>query len=351
MYRPTVVDLFCGMGGLSYGFKLLGVFKIKGVDINHYATLSYRFNNIGETHTWDIRSKFPRKYLPLIVVGGPPCKPWSAVNVRLRRRSHPDYSLISKFFEYIRWINLRSKGKKPAVVVLENVPPLRRDPILQKELEKMQKIGFSHSARVISYYDFGAASGRRRLFVVLVNENLVQLSGHGAEIIFGILEEFRNRVKRRRVVRDVISDLENVERNSIPDHEWPILKTIRRYINLYRTNKYGWYVLRWDQPAKSFGNIMKTYILHPSAWDWIHNGHSSERFNSVRVISVREAMRIMGFGDSFTKDKELQELSYIFPKSVPMSHKYQMVADAVSPIFSKYLAEAILKFLQEHGLM
>ena len=68
---------------------------------------------------------------------------------------------------------------------------------------------------------------------------------------------------------------------------------------------------------------MKTYILHPNSF----NG------GDTRVISVREALLLMGFPKS-----------YHFPKGQGLCARYQMVADSVSPSFSTIAAE-ILKEL------
>lgn len=123
-----------------------------------------------------------------------------------------------------------------------------------------------------------------------------------------------------RTVKDVIGPLKNKKRNELPDHIWPELRTIDKYIDKYKTNKFGWYILEWDKPAPSFGNIMKTYILHPDAF----NG------GLKRVISVKEASLIMGFDNNFC-----------FPENGYLSCKYQLIVDSVSPIFSKVLAHVI----------
>jgi len=53
------------------------------------------------------------------------------------------------------------------------------------------------------------------------------------------------------------------------------------------------------------------------------------------VISVREALHIMGFPEE-----------YKFPQ-VGLGARYQMVADAVSPVFSKVAAQAVTRLLHE----
>ena len=89
----------------------------------------------------------------------------------------------------------------------------------------------------------------------------------------------------------------------------------------YETGKFGWYILKWEEPAPSFGNVSKTYILHPNAF----NG------GPKRVISVKEALLIMGFDNDFR-----------FPERTGIKRGYQMVADAVSPVFA-YVSASIIK--------
>ena len=74
---------------------------------------------------------------------------------------------------------------------------------------------------------------------------------------------------------------------------------------------------------------MKTYILHPDAFD---NGRYP------RVISVKEALLITGFDESFK-----------FPEGMSIGKKYQMIADAVSPDFSQKAAGTIKGILEEGG--
>ena len=65
---------------------------------------------------------------------------------------------------------------------------------------------------------------------------------------------------------------------------------------------------------------MKTYILHPKGF----------KSKNPRVISVKEALLIMGFDDEFK-----------FPDGLGVGNRYQMTVDSVSPIFSKVIAKVI----------
>jgi len=125
-----VIDLFCGGGGLSLGFAKNN-FNVKGYDINPYSPEIFKRNNIGTAETMDLSENFPDSK-PDIIIGGPPCKPWSSVNVRKRLKNHPDYELLTYYFKNV--LNL-----KPEAFVLENVIPLRKDKNYQYWINKLSK--------------------------------------------------------------------------------------------------------------------------------------------------------------------------------------------------------------------
>jgi len=308
-----VLDLFSGMGGLSYGFqKAMYTLGIEAhmtlVDNWKYALESAKMNLHAvhaETLKMDLRNERPGgKYD--VVIGGPPCRPWSALNHTKRGKLHGDYSLVRVFFETVHRI-------KPVAFVMENVPFLAGDPIFTRSLQKMLRSGYSVQYGFFRYSEFGATTKRKRLITVGI------LNGKVDDV-------FKNLAAQKEppgTVRKAIWDLR--EKRNFPDHEWINPRTISRYMDKYRTGKFGWYFLNWDSPAPSFGNINKTYILHP---------------DGNRVISVREAMRIMGFDDG-----------YVFPESVPVTAKYQMIADAVSPVFSEKLGVVLIDSLEASGMV
>lgn len=297
-----VLDLFAGCGGLSYGFQKEG-FEVYGVDINKFSKKIFQINKLGVLKIVDLKKEKVRgKYD--IIIGGPPCRPWSSVNLQRRRHMHPDFSLLGSFFEHV-------KKLKPLMFIMENVTPVRDDAEqFAADVKKLYSVKF-HNFR---YSDFGAPTRRRRFFVIGFRKDL----GINTVDFFHIVNSFR---RMPATVRDAIGR----DFDGDPEHIFPKLKTIHKYMKYYRTGKYGWYILRWDEPAPSFGNVMKTYILHPDSL----NGAPP------RVISVRESLCIMGFPESFR-----------FPEEMGLGMRYQMVADAVSPVFSNVLAKAVKEILR-----
>ena len=301
-----VLELYCGMGGLSSGFSING-FKVTGVDISEKVGQTFSSNRLGTFVKKDLmRSGVHGKFD--LVIGGPPCEPWSCLNLTRRGDKHPLYGCVGAFFREIRKL-------KPDAFIMENVPAIQKDHSFLKGLEGIGK-RYDTIARTFRYSDYGAAFARRRLFVIGIRKK----TGYRAsEVVDSMREE------KSMTVRQKIEDLRDKDSDPTIDHVWPNFKTIHKYLNYYRVGKYGWYILDWDSTSPSFGNITKTYILHP---DSFKNG------NGARPISVREALRIIGFGDE-----------YRFPAGLDMRAKYEMLAAAVSPVFSLKLATAMKELL------
>ena len=85
----TVLSLFSGAGGFSYGFANAGLLPICGAEINKDACATYE-DNIGSTcHNIDLSAVEPRFFRellgakePFAVIGGPPCQGFSTAGVR-----------------------------------------------------------------------------------------------------------------------------------------------------------------------------------------------------------------------------------------------------------------------------
>ncbi|MHB1708460.1 MAG: DNA cytosine methyltransferase [Thermoplasmataceae archaeon] len=303
-----VLDLFSGIGGLSHGFAVNG-FDVTGVDISESAGVVYR-QYASENF---IRANLFVEYVSGrydVIVGGPPCRPWSPVNLSRRAEIHRDYHLIERFVDHIRIL-------APRMFILENVPALRRDTSFERQMEILTHMGYHIDTSIVRYSDYGASTSRRRLVAVGIRH------GSGKDFIEG-LKKYR---KPPRPVRSSIEEFRFKERGTPDDHVWPNLRTISKYAEKYRTGSYGWRILKWDEPAPSFGNVMKTYILPPE---------SDPLDPNVRVLSVLEVSRIMGFNHGFH-----------FPSGLGVGERYQMLVDSVSPVFSEVLATHVMNYLKE----
>ncbi|MHA1150937.1 MAG: DNA cytosine methyltransferase [Promethearchaeota archaeon] len=307
-----VVDLFCGMGGMSYGFANQ-YFKIVGYDLNKHSPDIYKKNSLGIAKIRDLSKNGIDEKNPDIIIGGPPCKPWSSVNITRRGEQHPDHQLLNRFFEIV-------KKNKPMIFIMENVLPIVNDPHYKSNINKIRK-EYDIDNTIVKYSNFGSASNRRRLITA------------GFQV--GSFKQFNNYLhkyqKKPKTIGQKIRKFESIDENKFQDHVWAHFNTIRKYKKYYRSGQFGWYRLDYNTQAPSFGNVMKTYTLHPNADIF---GDSDE---GLRVVSVREVMAIMGFPDNF-----------LFPENMGHTVRYQMVADVVSPDFSIACAKAIKDVLKEN---
>ena len=80
---PTLIDLFCGAGGMTIGFKKAGFRPVFAIDADRHAVDTYRLNFGDHVTCGDIRQveSFPEAD---VVIGGPPCQGFS----RLGKQTH-----------------------------------------------------------------------------------------------------------------------------------------------------------------------------------------------------------------------------------------------------------------------
>ncbi len=117
-----VIDIYCGAGGFSLGFKQAGFDIVLGIDRWNKALVTYESNIEVPTLCIDIL-KLDINTLPEcdIIIGGPPCPDFSVqryANATLGLK-HPDTALLRKFHEIIDtlkpkyWVGENVRGIKP----------------------------------------------------------------------------------------------------------------------------------------------------------------------------------------------------------------------------------------------
>ncbi len=162
----TVVDLFCGAGGLAHGFKLEGFDIAAGVDIEAACKFPFEHNNGGVFHEEDVRKLSARKLNamfsstgPRILVGCAPCQPFSTYN---QKNTDIQWSLVDKFADLI-------VATRPDVVSMENVPRLVEfdgGSLYRRFVEKLTKADYHVEKQVVFLPDYGLAQRRTRLVVL-----------------------------------------------------------------------------------------------------------------------------------------------------------------------------------------
>lgn len=160
--RPSVVDLFCGCGGIGLAFTQAGYGVSWSCDINEKARDTYEAN-LGHRPHGDI---FDLPWDSLggadVVAGGFPCQPYSKAGF-MKGFDDPRANTFNGMLEVIRRV-------QPRVVLGENVSGLlqqAKGDAFRKIVESLYEAGYTHvQAKVLDATQFGGCQHRERLFIV-----------------------------------------------------------------------------------------------------------------------------------------------------------------------------------------
>ena len=165
-----ILDLYCGMGGLSLGFVLgLEGAEILGLDIDRYAVATYNRNlgrfgcraEVRDVLKWKPSGEYD------IIMGGSPCQPFSLACTRKRGKEHPLYPTFPRFFDIVLEL-------KPKVFLLENVKGLvtrRHRPLLEEQLGRVEPY-YNIRYKVLNSAYYGVPQRRERLFVLGIRRDV-----------------------------------------------------------------------------------------------------------------------------------------------------------------------------------
>jgi DNA (cytosine-5)-methyltransferase 1 len=170
--KYTVLDLFCGCGGLSLGFEKAGYDVLLGIDIWKDALETYKFNHhnsnvlcadMSSLKGVEVSSFLDGKKVD-VIIGGPPCQGFSIAGKRIvddeRNKLYKGFVRMVAYF-------------KPRAFVMENVPNILSiggGVVKQSILEDFQELGYNVETRVLLASDYGVPQNRRRaVFVGLYN--------------------------------------------------------------------------------------------------------------------------------------------------------------------------------------
>lgn len=342
--KPTVIDLFCGCGGLSYGFIEAGYEILLGIDNWKDAVITFE-----NTHqkakglVADLFNETPQDISKKtgidtvdIIIGGPPCQGFSIAGKRIIDDERNQ--LYKSFVNFV-------KHYQPKVFLMENVPnivSMGNGVVKDSIIEDFEELGYRVVYKVLLASDYGVPQNRRRAFFVGTKNN----------------QEFEfpePTTKNPVSSKDAISDLPE---KSLAEGTDYAIKPTSDYQKLIRKDSNGIYnheITNHSEQTTSIislvpdgGNykdlpeeLRKTRNVN-IAWtrlnsnkpsftiDTGHRHHFHYKYN--RVPTVRESARIQSFPDTF-----------IFLGS--KTSQYKQVGNAVPPILAKELAEKIKSYL------
>ncbi|MCX7321623.1 MAG: DNA cytosine methyltransferase [Hyphomicrobiales bacterium] len=155
------VELFCGAGGLSLGFKRAGFELIQAYDSWNKAVEVYRRNLGGSVWQEDLKDIFRigpmlAALAPDILIGGPPCQDFSAAGERVEG----ERAALTRAFAMLVVV------VRPTWFVMENVTLAARSQAWADARAMLVKAGYGLTETKLDASYYGVPQRRRRLFVI-----------------------------------------------------------------------------------------------------------------------------------------------------------------------------------------
>lgn len=162
-----VVDLFCGVGGLTCGLKKAGLDVVAGYDIDEKCKYPYTHNNHSVFFNKNIEDvtgkevkKLLRGYDIKILAGCAPCQPFSSHQKNKKDRSkHKDWKLLYQFARLVQEV-------KPHIVSMENVPELENEVVFEHFVQTLRELDYHVTYKVVNAADYGVPQRRKRLLLL-----------------------------------------------------------------------------------------------------------------------------------------------------------------------------------------
>lgn len=343
----NVLDLFCGCGGLSYGFESAGYNIVLGIDNDSKALETFELNHKGAKsicgditviHSVDIDAVTDGKKID-VIIGGPPCQGMSLSGPR--KFDDPRNKL---YLSYIRLV----EEIKPKAFVIENVPGLVSlfgGQIKNSIIQRLSELGYTVSYKILCSADYGVPQSRRRVvFVGLKNS------------VFEYPAPSKTQVTCEMALSDLPPLTDSIGSDS-QDYQTPASNDYQRLMRLRSSVVKNHIAAVHSQKVQNIISLVPdggNYKDLPEHYRSSRNFHVAwTRFNSQkpaptidtghrhhfhykynRVPTVRECARLQSFPDDFV---------FLGNKT----QQFRQVGNAVPPLMAQAIAEQLKKYLTE----
>lgn len=357
MSKYNVVDLFSGVGGLSYGFSKMEEFNILAAnEIEKDISIAYSLNHPKvKMLNCDINQLTEEKFQKILkgqsvdlIVGGPPCQSYSTLGKRQMDER------ANLFMQYKRILNIL----QPKAFVFENVSgilSMDKGRLFEKVKSEFEELGYILKSELLDAVNYGVPQHRERVILVgFKGKNnfeyphpthgeklkpyitLAEAIGDLPSIKSGQTNNSFNSSISNEFLDFVRKPNETMTEHSAPNNGAHLIKIMEALKDgqskddlpedIRPKSGYGntYAKLWWDKPSTT---ITRNFAC-PSSSRCIHPRDS-------RAMSIREGARLQSFPDD-----------YKFYGSDGM--KRLEIGNAVPPLLSKVIAEQMLIALENN---
>ncbi len=165
--KIEAIDLFCGIGGLTYGLRQANINVLAGLDNDESCAYSYEKNNNSKFIAADIAKYDFEKMKSIyskdsvrVLVGCAPCQPFSSHTSKVKNKQNDiRWSLINYFIEAIRILD-------PHIISMENVRGITKTNIFKNFIREVKKMGYEINHKIVYCPHYGIPQRRSRLVLL-----------------------------------------------------------------------------------------------------------------------------------------------------------------------------------------
>jgi DNA (cytosine-5)-methyltransferase 1 len=162
----SAVDVFCGVGGLSYGLQQANLHVAAGVDLDPACDYPYRVNVRAPFYRRDVRHLTAEQLATMwpsgsvrVLAGCAPCQPFSPYRRGADTSKETDWSLVGELRRLVA-------ETLPDIVTMENVPRIVSTSIFREFANALLSLGYWVDFKSCYGPAYGLPQHRRRLVLV-----------------------------------------------------------------------------------------------------------------------------------------------------------------------------------------
>jgi DNA (cytosine-5)-methyltransferase 1 len=167
--KISVIDLFCGVGGLSHGFVQEKFEVIAGIDNDTSCKFAFEKNNnatfisksITDISSTEINELYKDTEVK-ILVGCAPCQNFSSYMFKDKEKESNKWKLLYEFSRLIKEV-------QPEIISMENVSQLlnfKKAPVFADFIAELNSLNYYISYELVKCPDYGIPQNRRRLILL-----------------------------------------------------------------------------------------------------------------------------------------------------------------------------------------
>ena len=344
--KIQVVDLFCGIGGLTHGFIKSGLDVVAGIDNDESCKYGYEYNNntkfihrdITQLTATEVGELFGETEDTIRVLAGcAPCQTFSKYNQKADSEDKR-WGLLDEFLRLIEELS-------PTVVTMENVPGLMKKDVFHRFVDGLESQGYHVNHGIVNCTDYGVPQSRHRLVLLASTLGPIKL-----------MPPNRSRAKSKSV-RDAIGRLRPLRPGQAdkldPLHQCSELSDLN--MKRMRASKAGGTWRDWPSQLKADCHNRdsgKTYagVYGRMSWDnpsptitTQFFGFGNGRFGHPeqdRAISLREGAILQSFPKSY---RFVEAGQTIYKKKIG-----RLIGNAVPVKLGKIIGRSIKKHVERH---